>query len=340
MVQAGLGIAWGCQDVSLLIAQEHVIPHASLFEEGAFNVNDGVHATERFVYRIFKPDVRHDAGAKEKLPMLVWFHGHGPLEFSTNNRGQLLYVHECVFSQFERPSDCRCYLLAVQCPDASRMWFGHQGEDGGKPLIEPGEAVARIVQTLCVTEPVDSDRIGLVGISSGGNAVWEFAMRYPDLVSAIAPTSASGGDVAAIAQMKKVPVWAFHNAHDSSDLRDGTLATLFALQQNGGVGWFTEVLGKDVDPHNAWREAFLEHGLLQWLTSQKRGQTPPQSHWQFWKHPKFNSQWLLPAWVLIAATITVYVVLIRRSKRKAAELPWPFDKGSGQMQIGSPPENR
>lgn len=287
-------LAWSFLAINAHAAESNQLHGASLFDEGTFLIHDAEHAVEAFAYRLFRPKSDASAVPPKKLPLLVWFHGHGPLEFSTTNRGQLLYVHECVFSQFERPSDCRCYILAVQCPSAVRPWFGSQGGAEGKPLIEPGEAVARIIDSLVATESVDPHRISLIGISSGGVATWEFAMRHPDVVSAIAPTAASGGDIKRINRMSAVPVWAFHNSNDSKFLRDGTLTTMASLQKSGGICWFTEVPGKDVDKHNAWREAFLDHGLFQWLVSQEKRQTKWQSQWKHWRHTWLNIGWLWP----------------------------------------------
>ena len=83
--------------------------------------------------------------------------------------------------------------------------------------------------------PVDTSRISLVGISSGGAGCLELAMRAPKRFSAVAPMASAGGDLARIKRLVGIPVWAFHSAYDRSTPIVGDCGTVDAVQAAGGL---------------------------------------------------------------------------------------------------------
>lgn len=283
--------------------------HDSLGCKGRFEVRKPDYRDETFLFRLFVPSVARTPGFDEKLPLIVWMHGHGPDEFSKPNEGHLFYIHNCIFVNYVRPADANFFLLAVQCPAADRPWFGKQpGGHGIKKPIEPGEAVVQIIGRLCTEEPIDRDRVSIIGISSGGSAALEMAMRYPHLFSAIAPTASSGGDVSRLDRIKNVPVWAFYNAKDSQGLINELSKTTRALQGSGGICSLTEVPGELVGDHDAWHEAFSKHGLLKWLLAQNRTQSRWASHYKWLRHTHLNWDHLGPQTVLIVLLFACWTI--------------------------------
>jgi predicted peptidase len=60
---------------------------------------------------------------------------------------------------------------------------------------------------------VDTKRIYLTGLSIGGKATWETAMKYPGMFAAIAPVS-GWASPALLPRLRNTPVWIFHGAKD------------------------------------------------------------------------------------------------------------------------------
>ena len=135
-------------------------------------------------------------------------------------------------------------------------------------------ALAILKQTMS-KHPVDVDRISVSGVSSGGSACWAFALRHPDLFSAVAPLASGGIPVSEVDKLIGLPVWAFHSTRDAGTTVDGVRATVSALQHGGGTAHLTEI---DTHRHDCWHAAFEAYDLLDWLLVQKRGeasQHPP-----------------------------------------------------------------
>ncbi|GAB3890883.1 hypothetical protein GCM10029964_063140 [Kibdelosporangium lantanae] len=62
-------------------------------------------------------------------------------------------------------------------------------------------------------EPVDPDRVYLVGLSSGGRGIYDLLKKYPDRFAAAMPTS-GWGDVSGMDGITRVPLWADHSIDD------------------------------------------------------------------------------------------------------------------------------
>lgn len=60
---------------------------------------------------------------------------------------------------------------------------------------------------------IDARRQYLTGLSSGGYATWRLACAYPEQWAAVAPVC-GGGDPAALAALRRIPVWCVHGERD------------------------------------------------------------------------------------------------------------------------------
>lgn len=234
----------------------------ALFEVGEFSLNASGQREQRLPYRLFKP-VNQNAGTK--YPLIVWLHGYGEEEITLGNAGQLKHT-QMIFRDPAHPERYPFFLLAPQNVESTR-WFSdpnHRNDSSGQKLSS-GELVAALVKDLVAKYPIDSDRITLVGISSGATASWEFGIRYPGLFAAIAPLGSAGCDKADIEALVPLPIWAFHGEYDYAD---GDRMTVSRIQSQGGNATLTETPGAE---HNSWYWAFNDHGLLSWLMAQRKG---------------------------------------------------------------------
>jgi len=130
----------------------------------------------------------------------------------------------------------------------------------------------------------DADRVYLVGISAGGNGVWNLGYRYPERFAALVavcgwvrPTAErreailppdSGLPFPLIAERSgTLPTWIWHGDADSVVPVEESRRMAEALRAGGAPVTHTELAGVG---HDAWTPAFDSPELPRWLLAQNR----------------------------------------------------------------------
>jgi predicted peptidase len=128
-----------------------------------------------------------------------------------------------------------------------------------------------LLKTLPREFPLDPQRIYLVGVSMGGNGVWDVAARFPDRFAAVVPICGSG-DPRKAERLTRLPIWCFHGAEDPLIPVSYARSMIAAIREAGGRPRYTEYPKVG---HDSYRWAFQESELLPWLFQQRNsGQAP------------------------------------------------------------------
>jgi predicted esterase len=234
-----------------------------LFEPGEHVVSNDSGEERVYVYRLFRPV---DSTKQRRFPLIVWMHGHGYNELEFHNLGQLQHLEQLIFQDVAHPEKYPFYCLAVQCPK-DEQWFEQSVENHSHHFPSTADVVVQIVERLTREHPIDHDRILLSGLSSGGAACFEMAIRHADLFAAIAPLASSGSTSEDLGSIAHTPIWAFHTRDDPDTPIADIRATVERLQSLGGKAWLTETPG---NKHDCWTVAFRDFTLLEWLLAQSR----------------------------------------------------------------------
>jgi predicted peptidase len=240
--------------------------YVTLFEAHEFPVPQESGPPKQLPYRLFLPDDQ-----VHPMPLVVWLHGDG--ERGHDNVHQLRWTDTLMFPPPRQRYRYPFYLLVPQCPENAR-WKAPIGVQHGLEADDVLDLVGSLVREVLSTHRIDPERVTLTGLSTGGTACWEMAIRNPDLFAGVAPLASYGTDSAAINRLTRIPIWAFHSTHDSR-LEPTVRATVHKLREANGVVQLSEV---DGDGHNCWTLAFEDYYLLDWLLAQRRGQprsSPP-----------------------------------------------------------------
>jgi dienelactone hydrolase len=146
--------------------------------------------------------------------------------------------------------------------------------------------------------PIDLDRVYVLGISTGGTAAWEMAMRYPDRFAALAPLGSAGGELADIGRLRDVPVWAFHCNRDTWISIALVTNAINTLHEAGGTAALTAI---DRESHGCWRDALADYQVVSWMLRQRRGSRcwPPPGY-QPWTPGQITMQVVIPLLILVA----------------------------------------
>lgn len=273
---------------------------------GQYMPAEGRFAGQTFDYLLFEPQ-HYDL--RRKYPLIVWLHGYGAYEFDP--MGQIKHFELLLTNEGEVRA-AEFFLLAVQCPEDPGQWFtSHSGVATQVPQ-DPGDVVILILRQILQQEPINPLAVTLVGISGGGGACWEMALRNPDQFAAICPLSGGADDPSTAPRFRGVPVWAFHNASDFVAPIEPVRAMIDAINASGGSAYLTEAAGAD---HNSWQPAFERYNLLNWLLAQEQGRrinwAPPGHVPWIW--------WQLLAQIGLPILIVVAFLAERRRRRRA----WP-----------------
>jgi predicted peptidase len=260
------------------------------FDAAEFKHTDAQQRDCLFRYRIHEPSGLESA---REYPLILWF--HGARERGEDNLEQLRWM-ELIFEALP-PEKNQYFILAVQCPSDQTSWY-HESQiaadvSAAGPRVEPMAVVVEILDEIVAKMPVDEDRIYVAGVSSGGNACWEIAMRYPDRFAALAPMASAGADLAHLDKIRHIPVWAFYSLRDEV-APDGIQETVGRLLALGGSVHFTLVdnakhgIKSVLYEHDCWTGAIRHYDVMQWLFAQRRGalfSLPPGIRpWPWWNY--------------------------------------------------------
>jgi predicted peptidase len=262
------------------VADEAVVEQ---FTERQLDLPHADGALSTFRYRLHKPKY---IDPQQRYPLLLWL--HGARERGDDNTSQLRWM-ELVF-ETASPEDFDYYILAAQCPPGGGSWFTKLEFDQGFDMID---MALRMLEEVMNQEPIDRDRICVSGVSSGGTAAWETALRQPSRFAAVGPLSSSRCNMALIARLKGVPVWAFNSLRDDQPIKP-IQAAVNALKSAGGTADLSLVDNSKhgikglLHEHDSWTAAFKQYDLMQWFLAQERGAlfapSPGIRPWKWWNY--------------------------------------------------------
>jgi len=193
-------------------------------------------------YLLYVPDmISPDKG----FPLMLFLHGSG-------ERGddlELVKMHGPP-SFLDDRTDFPFVVVSPQCPK-NENW---------KPFV-----LLELLNEIALTVNVDTSRIYVTGLSSGGTGTWDLAMAAPEKIAAIAPICGRG-DESRACTLEDTPVWVFHGAKDEivpSSYSDDMVEAL-----NDCDVYVKYTLYPDVD-HFAWVPAYKNPQLYKWMLQQE-----------------------------------------------------------------------
>ena len=253
-------------------------------------------------FRLYRPaPARHP-----RYPLVVTLHGGG--EVADNNMTQLTGNRIAVtFATPDRQRRHPAFVLAPQIP-LPRPMDGPDGTDWTDPRVQA--ATVELIDAFAARHPVDTDRIYLVGLSSGARGIYSLLPKYPDRFAAALAT-AGWGETSGMDRITHVPLWADHSIDDPVvPYRDGRFgrpgtwtlmnalaaagatvtrgewandlpkaqfeararALLREARAAGGHVLFTSYTAgtTPVNPHLAWAQTYENDVVVEWLLAQSR----------------------------------------------------------------------
>jgi predicted peptidase len=213
-------------------------------------------------YRLLKPP-KVEAG--KKYPLVLVLHGWG--ERGADNQKQLKDFG-ALFLKSEVRKRFPCFVLV---PQTSGSWVQHPKFE--TPIwLTPQPTLAllmahEILKGVVKKEPVDVERLYVMGYSNGACGAWELLEREPHLWAAAAPM-AGAGDPSHVGKARNVAIWAFHGEKDPTIPLDRMRELVAALQAAHGHPMFT-IYPNGVHYHA--KNGLHERNLLPWMFAQRRG---------------------------------------------------------------------
>lgn len=237
----------------------------ALAQPSLFSFNKFINAKgDTLNYRLLYPD----ADPLQKYPLVIFLHGSG--ERGNDNDAQLKWgVNN--FATAENMTLHPAFVIAPQCP-ANINWSNFSNAKNSTALqllptpSKPMELVMALIKDIIKTQPIDTNRIYITGLSMGGFGTYDAIERYPNLFAAAVPVC-GGGDVSKAATIAKIPIWIFHGAEDAAVSPVFSLEMLDALTKAGAHPGFTQY--PEVG-HFSWIGAYSYKLMMEWLFKQHK----------------------------------------------------------------------
>lgn len=217
-------------------------------------------------YRKLSP---RTSGQSRPLPLIVFLHGSG--ERGDDNVTQLKHGLDFLASR-EGMKKFPATIIVPQCPKDSR-WSTTlakkpgEGKFDPKPT-EPMRLALELIDSIEITDNVDTDRVYVTGLSMGGYGTFDMIARRPSTFAAAVPLC-GGGDtnLAVVNRFKRTPLWIIHGDSDKVVKVNQSRSMVDALKKVGGSPRYSELAGFG---HNIWDAAYADQELYKWMFSQSR----------------------------------------------------------------------
>jgi predicted peptidase len=224
----------------------------------------GSHTVDRnreMPYLLWVPE-GYDPAAEPGYPLIVSLHGTGPTEYTTEFVMQ--YGLPAILAVGDQPDDFEFVVVAPRGLDAVNWW------DRGQP-----QEVTEIVDEVAGQLAIDTSRVYLTGISTGGQGAWHVALRHPDRFAAVVSVAGSGflttGTMDdAVCGLTDTPIWGIHGENDLVSVYDITRAEVETYEQlcEDQVRW-TSYPG--VGHYESWEMAYRDPEVYDWLLEHRTG---------------------------------------------------------------------
>lgn len=193
-------------------------------------------------YLLYIPDPYNEKKTY-KWPVVIFLHGVGEIGTDINmirNVGLARVVKGKPF-----------VMIAPQC---TATWWNT-------------DVLQQLYKEVMKKYHVDSSHVYLTGLSMGGYGTWNWAQASPEKFAAIVPICGAGTPGTACV-LKKMPVWAFHNADDPTVSVAGSRDMVNALKACGST--LVKYTENATGGHDAWTKAYANADLYTWLLQQKK----------------------------------------------------------------------
>ena len=235
------------------------------YESGTFVSGRG----DTLLYRLLRPA---DMEPGVKYPLVLFMHGAG--ERGNDNKSQLVHGGNMFLNPVNREK-YPAFVLAPQCPEPL-YWAYPSRPDSFYPMEMPEDVpVSQIFMTLkdlldvfLAMPEVDTDRIYVTGLSMGGMATYDLAIRFPEIFAAAVPVCGTVNP-ARLAAARQVKFRIFHGDADTTVPVEGSREAYLALKKAGASVEYTEFPGCG---HNSWNPAYNLPDFMSWLFSQRKGE--------------------------------------------------------------------
>ncbi len=215
-------------------------------------------------YRMLSPQNMEQG---EQYPLVLFLHGSG--ERGDDNEKQLAHGA----SMFTNPVNAEKFPAFVVFPQCKDKAWTEKIETRtfmpGAPTPEESnseELVMGLIEELIKNNPIDRNRIYIVGISMGGIATYDLVCRYPDIFTAAIPICGAINPER-LPEAKNVKFLIFHGEDDDEIPSVCSREAYKALNSAGATVDYIEFSGVG---HDCWTSAFNYPSFLPWLFSQRK----------------------------------------------------------------------
>lgn len=213
-------------------------------------------------YRLLYPDYN----LSRKYPLVIFLHGSG--ERGNDNEAQLKWG-VANFSTDRMMALHPAIVIAPQCP-GNQDWCNFDEQAGvmdpGSDPTRPMALVIELIHQCMKTMPVDTDRVYITGLSSGGFGTFDAITRHPHLFAAAVPVC-GGGDASRASSIAHIPIWIFHGSEDPGVPPGLSIDMANALIKAGAHPGLTLYPGVG---HFSWLQAYSDPVMIEWLFSQHK----------------------------------------------------------------------
>jgi DNA-binding beta-propeller fold protein YncE/predicted esterase len=186
-----------------------------------------------------------------KYPLIISLHGIG------ESGSDLWKVKgEGLPQILDGKNDFPFIVVSPQCPSSTEWYYDRTDIK-----------INRLIDSVIARYPVDTNRIYLTGLSMGGIATLDMAIRYTYRFAAIIPIAFRTEPGWNICALKDMPVWAFHGKLDPVIPFDVAQGVINSLISCGGNPTFT------VYPdlyHDSWTRTYANQAIYDWLLTKKK----------------------------------------------------------------------